>query len=281
MKELVGQAIESCLENIVDSEVVVVDDGSSDGTYDFLREAYGHRKNIVIHRFQKNMGKVSAFNKAFSLSSGKTITLLGADDIVLAGRNRLIDMVLNNEGLDLGVGSYFIADSEMVIKSYKETRVVLWPRILKENGYPGGAMVLSRKFANRIFPINTEINNEDYIIALNACFSGNVTVTKESVLSYRRHSNNTWAGLKVADRFRKGAERDLLIIDEFKKSQNKFSSEDVMAIEVASSMRRLIAAPTFLDIIKGVRDMLKYRYSIKILVKSFVVLIYGGAKNGK
>lgn len=70
--------IESVLaQTFSDLEVVVVDDGSSDGTGDVLREKFGSR---IRYFPQANQGASAARNKGIELARGEWIAFLDSDD---------------------------------------------------------------------------------------------------------------------------------------------------------------------------------------------------------
>lgn len=78
-KELVPRAIESALaQEEVDIEITVVDDCSTDGTYEYLQNRYGDR--IKVAKTETNSGVSTATNLGYRHSSGKYIALLGDDD---------------------------------------------------------------------------------------------------------------------------------------------------------------------------------------------------------
>ncbi|MGO8918834.1 MAG: glycosyltransferase family 2 protein [Stellaceae bacterium] len=62
-------------------EVIVVDDGSTDGSRGII-EGYGGRVRAI---FQANGGQTSAFNAGFAASSGEVVIFLDADDRLLRG----------------------------------------------------------------------------------------------------------------------------------------------------------------------------------------------------
>jgi glycosyltransferase involved in cell wall biosynthesis len=69
-----------CLASVLNQtrppdEVIVIDDGSTDGTADVMREF-----PEVRYVYQENTGKAVAFGRAFSLSTGDIIFHLDADD---------------------------------------------------------------------------------------------------------------------------------------------------------------------------------------------------------
>ena len=73
----VGEAIESALAQTHPRiEVIVIDDGSSDGSVGVL-ESFGQR---IAWETGPNRGACVARNRAFALSSGEFIQYLDADD---------------------------------------------------------------------------------------------------------------------------------------------------------------------------------------------------------
>jgi glycosyltransferase involved in cell wall biosynthesis len=75
----VRNAIESVLgQTFSDLEVIVVDDGSSDGTDKILQESYGDR---IRYFAQTNQGVSAARNKGLAEARGEWIALLDSDDL--------------------------------------------------------------------------------------------------------------------------------------------------------------------------------------------------------
>lgn len=76
---LVSRAIDSVLaQEGVNLEIIVVDDCSSDGTYEVLTKRYEHRIKVI--RLDRNRRVAYATNKGFATSVGEYIALLGDDD---------------------------------------------------------------------------------------------------------------------------------------------------------------------------------------------------------
>lgn len=74
---LLKRAIASCLEQTYPCEVVIADDGSSDGTQEYI-ETLGHR--VVYHRNSKNLGHSATVNAGVEIAQGDWIKLLDDDD---------------------------------------------------------------------------------------------------------------------------------------------------------------------------------------------------------
>ena len=77
-RELLVRALDSALAQTrrID-EIIVVDDGSSDGTAGMLRERYGERIRYV---WQANAGVSAARNHGLRLARGRYLALLDSDD---------------------------------------------------------------------------------------------------------------------------------------------------------------------------------------------------------
>ena len=74
----VGEAIESVLaQSMGDFEIIVVDDGSSDGSVDVVRQFKDARIRIFV---QSNSGAHNAMNRGATLASAQWIAFLNSDD---------------------------------------------------------------------------------------------------------------------------------------------------------------------------------------------------------
>lgn len=79
-EDFIGATIDSVLaQSGVEVEVIVVDDGSTDGTLDLL-DTYG--ETIRLHRLENNSGAARARNLGAELARGTHFMFLDADDVL-------------------------------------------------------------------------------------------------------------------------------------------------------------------------------------------------------
>lgn len=96
-KEKLKNALDSVLaQDYKDFELIVVDDGSDDGSSDLA----GEYKNRITYIYQENSGVSPARNKGILSSNAPNITLLDSDDTWGSGKLRLHrEFIENNPGI--------------------------------------------------------------------------------------------------------------------------------------------------------------------------------------
>lgn len=62
---------------------MVVDDGSTDDTWDYLKSLSKVRENLVIARHEKNLGLAAGRKTSFNLAKGVYVLFLDSDDLLL------------------------------------------------------------------------------------------------------------------------------------------------------------------------------------------------------
>lgn len=109
------KAINSCRNTKCITEIIVIDDGSTDGTWEWLKNQTG-----ITALKQENWGKCWAVNYGFKVTSGKYIKFLDSDDII--DKNAIDEQFLLAEqsSADLIVSGYRLIDEqENIIKTQK------------------------------------------------------------------------------------------------------------------------------------------------------------------
>ena len=101
-------------QTFTDWEIIAVDDGSTDESWQYLQRIDDPRVRIV--RNEHNMGSSAAHNRGVELASGKWIAKMDADDLCMPMRiEKQVEALEANPDIDvLGVGS-FITDRDLNI----------------------------------------------------------------------------------------------------------------------------------------------------------------------
>jgi succinoglycan biosynthesis protein ExoU len=105
----IERAVQSALSDGHVSRVIVIDDGSTDGTYSLvesMKERIGDR--IVLQRLDQNKGPSAARNRGLELSTAPWIAILDGDDYFRPGRIRAL--------LDASEGADFVADDQIQVR---------------------------------------------------------------------------------------------------------------------------------------------------------------------
>ena len=116
-KELLTDTLASVAAQSWPHELLVVDDGSSDGTWDFL----DNQPNLRPIRQADNQGKPAALNRGIREATGEYLLILDDDDLILPGALTLMATALmRNPDLDTVWCDALIADHpEMKPKSWR------------------------------------------------------------------------------------------------------------------------------------------------------------------
>lgn len=115
VEQYIGQCIESILGQTRDNwEAIIIDDGSSDGTYKIAKEYEKKDKRIrVVHK--KNGGVSSARNLGIELSHGKWICFIDGDDAIDKKLLETYEQYLNDD-MDI----CFISHKEVSNKKFRD-----------------------------------------------------------------------------------------------------------------------------------------------------------------
>ena len=200
-------AIDSALgQGWGDVEVVVVDDGSTDGSRQVIA-GYGDRV-IAVHK--ENGGQGSAFNAGFAACSGDLVAFLDADDVLEPGmaaaaagelatcpglsKVQFMMRVIDGDGNDLGVT---IPPRPAYQRSGDLCRPVLryrtypWP--------PSSANVYSARALRRVLPLPAEDYRtyaDAYLVELTPLL-GPIRSVASPGASYRLHGANDFLSIAV------------------------------------------------------------------------------------
>lgn len=96
-------------------QIILVDDGSTDGTRDLLAQWQKDRPDLSIHLHEKNQGKGAALHTGFAAANGDFIIVQDADmEYDPNEYGRLLEPILDGRA-DVVFGSRFIGETHRVL----------------------------------------------------------------------------------------------------------------------------------------------------------------------
>ena len=101
------KAVESCRRTDCQTEIIVIDDGSTDGTWEWLAE-----QTDVLALRQNNWGKDWAVNSGIARAKGEFVRFLDSDDWLFEGAIDSQFALARQEEADLVVGGYELYDED-------------------------------------------------------------------------------------------------------------------------------------------------------------------------
>ena len=121
-------------------EFIIIDDGSTDGSYEWLCKNTAGDKRFVILAQDKNMGPSAARNRAIKIARGEYIGFFDIDDEIPANYFDLLYKVTKKSGADIGFASYnnLPHKKEGVVTSLQEKFAllrtsVIWDKLFKKS----------------------------------------------------------------------------------------------------------------------------------------------------
>ncbi|MDM1324943.1 glycosyltransferase family 2 protein [Acinetobacter pseudolwoffii] len=171
-------------------ELIVVDDMSTDSTYEILLKLSQSISQIKLYK-NNFKGKNNALNMAYLNSTGQYICLMGGDDLIEPKVLELrVNAILNEKikGEDL----IYSCCKIKTFSSIEKYNNILIPKAKGKGSSSGGAITLTRSLCDKIFPIPSNLPNEDSWIAhYLEYFLVKRVEAPEIGLHYRIHSHNS------------------------------------------------------------------------------------------
>lgn len=186
-------------QEYVDWECIVVDDGSTDNSFDLVSNFIkSNSRNWKIVK-QPNSGQAVARNLGISLSRGKYIAMLDADDIWFTDKLlKQVSYLERNPGVDLLYCSYVIFEESLnknlrVVGFMNSRKMVKrWLQMLGFGGLIESVSMIRSDLFNSIGMFDPELSTSSGLdIAIKSCLFAKTAVLRDVLVGYRI-SDNQW-----------------------------------------------------------------------------------------
>ncbi|SDW70548.1 glycosyltransferase [Flavobacterium degerlachei] len=196
--------LKECIESILDQdysniEIIVADDGSTDGTHEMLHDYdQKHPGLFVLHLAVKNLGITKNHNVAHFSCNGTYIAWIGGDDLMLPGKisKQVAFMEANPEctllyhNLDV-----FYSDGNQdsyLLNSKKNAKEGDIKTMIKYGSFNGGCSTMLRRSRAPQYGFDERLPiASDWMYWVDALGNGGEIRYLDEVLGrYRRHANN-------------------------------------------------------------------------------------------
>lgn len=197
------QQLDSILHQLpTDSEIIISDDGSTDGTLELLLQIQATTAVpiSVLTNPGPEHGSTANFEHALRHAQGDFIFVADQDDVWMDHKVEIMMQHLTQPGYSMVVSNARIVDADLhvICDDYYAARGVYRGLIgnFVKFGYLGCCMALSRHALQCAlpFPRRRDYCNHDNWLYLCASVTGRVEVLSESLLLYRRHEDNLSPG---------------------------------------------------------------------------------------
>lgn len=162
-------------------EWIIVDDCSTDGSYEYIKNLIRNYNNIFLYRLDKNSGSAVARNFALRKSNGKYISFLDSDDILDYGYLTSQVSFIENNG-PIITAAYNRKTNKSITPFFPRNNITYYD-LLKGNDLSCLTTMYDRHIIGDCFFPEDMLKNEDYIFWLSILEKGYIVKTNNNVLA--------------------------------------------------------------------------------------------------
>lgn len=231
-KVLLERAIQSVLKQTYQNiEIIIIDDGSTDGTREYMSHYLRKYQNIIKYYYKENGGVSSARNFGIRKAKGEYISFLDSDDIIYPEKINKQMQALSSYQADVCYCSYHLVDKNkrtLYRMNYKKGDILL--KYLENKIIPNTNTWLIRKniiLDNKIFFREGCDWGEDMEFFVKILYYSKICYVPEALLACYIHGEG-----RLSDFSLDKIQKDIFIWTEINKWLEKKIEKDFLKLRI-------------------------------------------------
>lgn len=193
-ERFVESALESALMQGWPMQLLISDDGSSDGTADCIRRVLARNQSLhqVVTRLdQPNLGLVRHLNELFALVEGEVVVIFAGDDVSYPQRVAELVTAFSDPTVLAAASTYDVIDSTLhgSAERPEDRPSSSWnlEEALENRQWflPGCALAFRRRLLDEFGPLPSDCYAEDVLLGFRALLLGALAHVGQPLLAYR------------------------------------------------------------------------------------------------
>ena len=200
-QHLVAASADSVLrQTYTNVELIMINDGSTDGTAQVLNDYAARYPGRVQVVHQQNTGQVVARNNGIAVAKGRFIAFLDSDDTWSQDKlEKQMPLFVDGVGL-VYAGIYEVASDGRILREVRpssDMRGDIYHRLLVQNAMTGGSVVVIREALERVGLFDPELRAaENWDLWIRIAKEFHVDFFADPLVCYLKHEGNMSADSK-------------------------------------------------------------------------------------
>jgi glycosyltransferase involved in cell wall biosynthesis len=186
------------LESIVQqtykpSQIIIVDDVSSDNTITIAHAFAAHHPEVMVVQNETRLGYIKNFEKGMLLANANYIALSDQDDIWMPNKIEVLIHAIGDQMLAYSDSDLIDANGQLLnqkMSSIKNQLAYHTPIMYAIGAWaPGHAMLFKKELVDKAAPFPTLVTHDFWLGFVATCYS-KVVYVNEPLVHYRQHTQN-------------------------------------------------------------------------------------------